>query len=533
MKMVNNKNKRGKRWLLIIPIIICLSLSIGLGIKPSQVNAGGYVTDTLTVKIGYWGMADSTFVTKGTYHWSQLANNLPLHKVAYSFYQENKYGYNAIIDSATGFYISDLLDYAQIERNGISSISFYTKDVNVGSFVSFSYNELFGSTKYYFKDLSGNLIPKFADEPAEEEPIEEEPTPPVDPIEPEPTEPPEPKPTEPPEPKPTEPPGETGMLDIVTGYIGGTPVYAAEKKYKLISVSDSKAWKHKTAVKPMLALEDHWESYETTSYNQPSGTKPNYSQMSTGNRFRLLFGQSSPKESRTSQTAKYVHTLYITYKGVPTVVEDGQKPSGEIGQHKIGFNVDAGDIGMVQSLIDSMGFSSSDNTVMTIDKVNMKKNPNYDGVVSVELTYTVKKKGKAKIVGAYAGIEIDSSNMVVDSTGADGDDNEGKNDDGNGSGDGENKSGDKKKGDSADSKNDDNSSGKNKQNAAGVLQMYELDQSVAQMLTQTSTNVAATDKETLRVKEDENRTGPYAAAGAAGLCLSGMAAERIRFRKKL
>ena len=53
------------------------------------------------------------------------------------------------------------------------------------------------------------------------------------------------------------------------------------------------------------------------------------------------------------------------------------------------------------------------------------------------------------------------------------------------------------------------------------------------MLTQTATDVAQTDKETLKVKDEENNTGPYTAAGAAALCGSGIVVERIRFRKKL
>ena len=123
MTSKQNKFKIEKRKLLAIPLIVCLSVTMCFGTNFSKVFASGYVTDDLTVKIGYWGMDESTFVEKGTYNWYTLASSLPMHKVAYSFYQENKYGYNTIIDSAKGFYIGDFLDFAGIERSGINSIS--------------------------------------------------------------------------------------------------------------------------------------------------------------------------------------------------------------------------------------------------------------------------------------------------------------------------------------------------------------------------------------------------------------------------
>ena len=564
--MMRSKSRKRieKRKLLAIPLIVCLAITMCFGFNFSKVFASGYVTDDLTVKIGYWGMDESTFVEKGTYNWYTLASSLPLHQVAYSFYQENKYGYNTIIDSAKGFYISDFLDFAGIERSGINSISFYTKDVNVGYFTSFSYNELFNTTRYYFEDLSGNLKPKFEDTPSEEE----EPDDPSGgdqggqggsddpsggdqggsddpsgggseggsgdtdkPDEPS-------TPSEPENDPSTDTEGNaTNLADKFICGILWDDAIAAEKKYKLISVSDTNAWKHKKAVQPMLALEDHWESFETTSYNQPTNTEPSYSSLGTGNRFRLLFGQSSPKESKTNQTAKYVHTLYVTYTGVPEVVEDMKDINGEVGQHQISFNVSAGDSGMIQSLIDQMGWNSTNEEVLTIDKVSMSKNSKYSDVVTVNITYTIKKKGNASIKGTYAGIEIGGNAISTSEGTSDGDGSSG-----DGTGEGESKSGDKAKGNSKSKAGDTGSKGESidqKGKAADVLsadnstQVYELDESIARMLTQTSQDVVQTDKETLKVKNEENNTGPYTAAGALGLCIGGAFAEGIRFRRKL
>ena len=576
--MAEKRNRRTIeiRKLLAIPVIICLIVTICFGINFSKVFASGYVTDDLTVKIGYWGMDESTFVEKGTYNWYTLASSLPIHKVAYSFYQENKYGYNAIIDSAKGFYISDFLDFAGIERSGINSISFYTKDVNIGYFTSFSYNELFSTTRYYFQDLSGNLRPTFEDMPSEEEGESTDPpgggqdNPPGGGSDDPPSgggddppgggdDPPgggddpsggsdEPDKPDQPEPSDDESSDDTSLLKKVTNSFAWDAAYAAEKKYKLLSVDDSNAWKHKTAVQPMLALEDHWESYETTSYNQPFNTKPNYSSLGTGNRFRLLFGQSSPKESKTNQTAKYVHTLLVTYTGVPEVVDDMSEISGEIGKHKISFNVSAGDSSMVQSLIDQLGWNSTNEEVLTIDSVKMTKNKKYSDVVTVEITYSIKKKGKAGIKGTYAGIEVGGNAISTPDKSSDehdidnGSQEKGDSkDEGTGKDTkGESKSGDKAKGDSG-KKGGNSDQGKTDKKtikqkdvvSKDNTQVYELDESIARMLTQTSKEVVESDKETLKVKEEENNTGPATAAGAIGLCIGGVAVQRIRFRKKL
>ena len=601
MTSKQNKFKIEKRKLLAIPLIVCLCVSLCFGINFSKVFASGYVTDDLTVKIGYWGMDESTFVEKGTYNWYTLASSLPMHKVAYSFYQENKYGYNTIIDSAKGFYIGDFLDFAGIERSGINSISFYTKDVNVGYFTSFSYNELFSTTRYYFEDLSGNLRPTFEDMPSEEDPEQPDPSgggdnpsgggdnpsggndpsggdnpsgggddssgggsdnPSGENDDPPGGEDPsggdDPKNPPPQDPPTGEGEDDTGLLNKVRNGFAWDAAYAAERKYKLLSVSDTNAWRHKTVVQPMLALEDHWESYETTSNNQPFNTAPNYSSLSTGNRFRLLFGQSSPKESKTNQTAKYVHTLYVTYTGVPEVVDDMSKISGKTGKHRIRFNVSAGDTSMVQSLIDDMGWNSTNEEVLTIDSVKMTKNNKYSDVVTVEIEYSIKKKGKASIKGTYGGIEVGGSAISTSDNASDdqNSDNEGKDDgDSKTKGDGKNnsgesKSGDKAKGDSgkkagkatqrkSDQKNSDKKSSDQKKTeqkdepTKDNKQVYELDEDIARMLTQTSKEVVQNEEETLKVKDVENNTGPATAAGAIGLCFGGVIIQRIRFRKKL
>ena len=47
---------------------VCLAFTMCFGINFSKVFASGYVTDDLTVKIGYWGMDEiESFLGKGVF----------------------------------------------------------------------------------------------------------------------------------------------------------------------------------------------------------------------------------------------------------------------------------------------------------------------------------------------------------------------------------------------------------------------------------------------------------------------------------
>lgn len=126
--------------------------------------AAGQVTDTLTVKVGYFGMETEQYAEVGTYHWSELSQNLPIVENAYSFFRSGTDGvYRTVIDSARGFSISDLMDYVNINIQDIQSIQFYTKDQEIGYFTSFTNAELFETPRYYFNDLSSRIEPVYND----------------------------------------------------------------------------------------------------------------------------------------------------------------------------------------------------------------------------------------------------------------------------------------------------------------------------------------------------------------------------------
>mgnify|MGYP004550520705 FL=1 len=58
---------------------LALCLLLLLCLIPPRARAAGTVTDTLTVKVGYFGMETERYVQVGSYHWSELYNALPLY----------------------------------------------------------------------------------------------------------------------------------------------------------------------------------------------------------------------------------------------------------------------------------------------------------------------------------------------------------------------------------------------------------------------------------------------------------------------
>lgn len=68
------------------------------------------VTDTLTVKVGYYGMAADKYVEAGTYHWTELSENLALYDEAYTFHRpgdDGKYRV-VVVDSAPAEQVDDM-----------------------------------------------------------------------------------------------------------------------------------------------------------------------------------------------------------------------------------------------------------------------------------------------------------------------------------------------------------------------------------------------------------------------------------------
>lgn len=287
------------------------------------------VTDTLTVKVGYYGMAADKYVEAGTYHWTELSENLALYDEAYTFYRPGDDGkYRVVVDSARGIHIDELLEYARINTDDVQSIDFHTRDQEVGAFTSFTWSELF-RPRYCFKDL---------------------------------------------------------------------PMH--------IQAGD--AWDYAVEVEPMPALEDSWVTYDVGTEN----VYPNFTNMGTGNRFCLLFGQTQPTESRTNQSAKYTHTVYVTLKGTPKVVQEPQELDGTIGSHTAQLTLAVSDPSLLEHLQQLLTFTSSDGSVLTIDGWTVTPDARYSDLVTVTIHYSVLQSGSAAINGNIGGLSLSASPQV-------------------------------------------------------------------------------------------------------------------------
>lgn len=308
-----------------------------LAVLTVPIQAAGQVTDTLTVKVGYYGMGPETYVEVGTYHWSELSANLPISDRAYSFFRiDPDENYQTVIDSARGFSIGDLLDYAGIYTGDVTSIQFYTKDQSVGTFTSFTAQDLFTSNRYYFNDLAAHI----------------------------------------------------------------KPVY--DENGNFVKYDGTEAWSDYQTVQPMLALEDNWATFEIGTEH----TAPNFSSLGTGNRFRLLFGQADPLETRTSQSAKYVHTVLVTLNGAPEIKDELPEIDGTIGSHTLTFNVNVDNQTLLQALGSLLNIASSDSSVLEITGITVTPSSQYSDVASVSVNYTVHTAGTANLNIGYAGGEI-------------------------------------------------------------------------------------------------------------------------------
>ena len=450
----------------------------------TEVSHGAMATDTLTIKVGYWGMDTDDFMEKTTYNAQQL-ESLGTHDVAYSFCRNDKSrkSFGTVIDSARGVYIEDIITESGISLRDVNCIQFYTKDVSIGYFTSFTYNELFKTSRYYFNDLAGHFRPVYNES--------------------------------------------NEVVDV-----------------KL----DSSAWNDKTLVKPMLAVEDHWESYEIPAEN----TQPNFSGMNAGNRFRLLFGQASPTESKTSQTAKYTHTMYVMFNGTPVIRNSGKvKVSNKVGSHQMTFNVAAGDEAFIRDLIKELKWSSSDETTLKITNISMKATSEYDDAVKVVIDYKILKEGaSATITGSYKNLDLEGSIEVSDRTSS-GDGNgsgDGKGDgSGDGKGDSKSDNGSKDPGDAGKkagtgeygiNKNGSTNKDNNKtedakaKDTAGSVKLYALDEQIIELLNEKEDRKEYEQLEMPEPEDDSKSVFTAVGAGALLFTGAGAACGAIEFRRR-
>ena len=311
-----------------------------------------YVTDTLSVKVGYSGMELSEYVELGKWYWYELEEMLPMHTVSYSYFQGNgttdeNYVYNdssytSIVATGYGFYVTDLLEYVNVYNGDIYNVLFYVNDHNT-IWTALDNYSLFRQ-RYYFEDLPGHRETLYN----------------VD-------------------------------YTVKTGY------------------DFSRAWDAAYEVQPMLALECNWDSVNQEAENHPATEVG----MSTSTRFHLLYGQLSPTERITKESAKYVSCVYITLNGK---AEYGEMPDLDktLGSHTVDVQVSADNESIRNALSELMNINSTNENVLKITGYTITPSDIYSDLATITISYDIISEGDATIT-AQVGSSGDAT-VVADTT---------------------------------------------------------------------------------------------------------------------
>lgn len=140
-----------RKLLIKCAVLLCLCAALTL---PAAADS---VTDTISVRIGYFGWTEEQYVEKAVFSWQDLddwyGGALDTHEEFYSYYNGSGRTY---LVYARGFYIRDLLEYAGVDVNSIASIDFFTKDHTNGAYRSFTKYALLDQPRYYFPNLAAD-----------------------------------------------------------------------------------------------------------------------------------------------------------------------------------------------------------------------------------------------------------------------------------------------------------------------------------------------------------------------------------------
>ncbi len=138
------------RKAVIVAMAMTLFIAALWMVVPNEVSAvcgsTGIPSDTLTIKVGYYG---GPYYTKKIYTITDF-DQLPQVKQAYT-YVDNLPA--VCIDSAEGVKLSDLLEDAGIDINSVQKLYFYSTDIKEGWYQCLDKSYLFDTPRYYYPNL--------------------------------------------------------------------------------------------------------------------------------------------------------------------------------------------------------------------------------------------------------------------------------------------------------------------------------------------------------------------------------------------
>lgn len=156
------------------------------------------------------------------------------------------------------------------------------------------------------------------------------------------------------------------------------------------SFSDSAAARENMQrVKPMLAVWSCWKTYdigEEFSLADHSGS------MSADSCFRLLYGQTQISESAANTSAKWCNAIFVRYAGTPDI-DAGGDVTLSVQKNKNGYqlsaSIRAADSQLTKLFADAAFWSSSDETVVRVDRTTGKLTVVGTGTATITVTSKV------------------------------------------------------------------------------------------------------------------------------------------------
>jgi hypothetical protein len=110
----------------------------------------GYVADSLTIKVGYFG---GPYYVKHVFTLAELKSMDVIHD-DYTFIDNMP---SVVIDHVEGVRLTDIMDRAGIDVGSIQTFYFWTKDVSTTYFTSFPKTELIDTPRYCYYSLPDNF----------------------------------------------------------------------------------------------------------------------------------------------------------------------------------------------------------------------------------------------------------------------------------------------------------------------------------------------------------------------------------------
>ncbi len=326
---------RSKRITCTVMCCIAAAL-VFMHFCPREAGAAGIATDYLTISVGYYGMDATQYVTVAEWHWSELEEILGEPETAnYTYYNEST-GFNkgfTVIVSTATGYYLDDI---------LKAADVNINNVRAIHFFTQDFDETaFASftysdlfqNRYYYDDLLFNIKRTF----------------------------------------------NKNMTKLESWEI--TDAAELNKEY----------------VRPMLALESNWITYDGSQYTVEHSYALPEDSMSTSTRFRLEYGMTSAGDSGNQSTsAKYVYQIGIEFNSSPTV-SGMPELDMSLGTHTVSFTIQAETNAEKQILEYVLNYSSSDETALTVDSIEYEDDSTYSNIVHVTMTYTVYKEGGADI----------------------------------------------------------------------------------------------------------------------------------------